>query len=92
MKKAKRLYISGSLQTFVFKRFVKDHADKKEVKGFIRTLPDSKTEVFLEGESENVDALIAICKRGWSRNSAIKSIEERDERLQDFKEFKVLNI
>jgi acylphosphatase len=92
MKKAKRIYISGALQTFVFKRFIKDHADKKEVKGFIRTLTDGRTEVFLEGESENVDAVTAICKRGYSMNSAIKTIEEKEDRIQDFKEFKVLNI
>jgi acylphosphatase len=92
MKKSIRLYISGALQTFVFKRHVKTHADKNNVKVFIRTLDNGKTEVFLEGDVDNVEAMIAICKRGTSINSAIKTVEEREEKFQNFSEFRVLSI
>ena len=89
MKKAKRIYITGSVHSLFFKQFVKQHADEHNVRGFLRMREDSKVEVFLEGENEDVEAVVAICKRG-PQHANIRNVEETDEKLQDFKEFKIL--
>lgn len=91
MKKAIRLYITGTVQGVFFRQYIKENADKNSVLGYVRNLEDGRVEVFLQGESNSVDSLIAICKRG-PQHSQIRSVEEKEERLQDFKEFKVLKL
>ena len=46
-------------------------------------------EIFLEGNTEDVETVSAICKRG-PQYATIRKIEEKEEKLQDFKEFKIL--
>ena len=50
-----------------------------------------KIEVFLEGDSDRVNQMIEVCKKG-PKHSQIKNVEEKEERFQDFKTFKVLHI
>mgnify|MGYP001562409564 FL=1 len=40
MKKSVRLYISGVVQGVFFRIFIKDNAEKLDVKGFVRNLED----------------------------------------------------
>jgi len=91
MKKAIRLYISGTVQGVFFRGFIKENAEKLGVKGFIRNLEDGRVEVFIEGNPDEVRKMIEICKKG-PRHSEIKNVEEKIERFQDFKQFKVLHI
>ena len=89
MKKSTRLYITGSIQGIFFRQFIKDNADKNNVKGYVRNLEDGRVEIFLEGDMVNVDKIIEICKAGPA-HAKIRSIEEKPEPFQDFKEFKIL--
>ena len=89
MKKSIRLYITGSVQSFSFKHFIKENADKHKVTGHLRSLEDGRVEIFLEGDSEDVDSMVAIAKRG-PKHAQIRNVEEKSESFQDFKEFKLL--
>ena len=91
MKKSVRVYISGTVQGVFFRGFIKENAEKLGVKGFVRNLDDGRVEVFLEGNIEEVKKMIGICKKG-PRHSEIKHNEIKEERFQDFKQFKVLHI
>jgi len=91
MKKSVRLYIDGTVQGIFFRQFVKENAERYNVKGFTRNLEDGRVEVFLEGEIKDVDKMIELCKQG-PKHSQIKRVEEKPERFQDFKTFKVLHI
>lgn len=91
MKKSKRLFLTGSVHTMFFENFIKENAEKLNVRGFLRKLEDGRTEIFLEGDNNNVDEMSAICRRG-SQHTQIRHVEERLERFQDFKEFKILRI
>lgn len=90
MKKSVRLYIRGTVQGVFFRGFVKENAEKLNVKGFIRNLEDGRIEVFLEGNSEEVNKMIALCKKG-PRHSQIRKVDIKNERFQDFKTFKILH-
>lgn len=90
MKKALRLYISGSLQSIFFREFIKQNADFYKVKGFMRNREDGKVEIFIEGDSDKVNAMASVCKRG-PKYSQIRNIEEKEERFQGFQDFKILN-
>lgn len=91
MKKSVRLFISGTVQGVFFRRFVKDNADKNDVRGFVRNLEDGRLEIFLEGDREKVDNMTSICRRGPA-HSNLRKIEEKEEKFQDFKEFKIMGV
>ncbi|MBS3071213.1 acylphosphatase [Candidatus Pacearchaeota archaeon] len=91
MKKSVRLYIEGNVQGILFRSFIKENAEKQNVKGFTRNLEDGRVEVFIEGDTNNVDKMIEICKKG-PKYSQIKNMQIKPETFQGFKDFKVLHI
>lgn len=91
MKKSVRVYIEGNVQGIFFRSFVKENAERHNVKGFVRNLEDGRVEVFLEGNNDDVDKMIELCKRG-PKHSEIRSVDVKNEKFQDFKSFKVLHI
>ena len=91
MKKSVRLYINGTVQGVFFRMFVKENAERYNVKGFVRNLEDGRVEVFLEGNSDEVNKMIELCKKG-PKHSQIRNVEIKPERFQDFRVFKVLHI
>lgn len=90
MKKSIRLYIDGTVQGVFFRKFVKENAERYNVKGFTRNLEDGRVEVFLEGNIDEVKKMIELCKKG-PRHSQIRKVEEKNERFQGLKDFKVLH-
>jgi|TARA_Y100000310_G_scaffold141354_1_gene140781 acylphosphatase len=91
MKKSVRLYINGTVQGVFFRAFVKENAERYNVKGFVRNLEDGRVEVFLEGNSDDVNKMIDLCKKG-PKHSQIRNVQIKPEKFQDFKVFKVLHI
>lgn len=91
MKKSIRIYIDGTVQGIFFREFVKENAEKYNVKGFVRNLDNGKVEAFLEGTSEDVEKVVEICKKG-PKHAQIRNVEIKEEKYQGFKEFKVMHI
>ena len=91
MKKSVRLYIEGTVQGIFFRAFVKENAERYNVKGFVRNLDDGRIEVFLEGDTNDVDKMIELCKKG-PKHSEIRKVEIKDEKFQGLKTFKILHI
>ncbi len=91
MKKSVRLYIDGTVQGIFFRMFVKENAERHNVKGFVRNLENGKVEAFLEGDSNGVNKMIELCKKG-PKHAQIRNVEIKPEKFQDFKVFKVLHI
>ncbi len=91
MKKSIRLYISGTVQGIFYRQFIKENAERFNVKGFVRNLEDGRVEIFLEGSTDNVNKMKDLCTKG-PKHSEIRLIEEKEEKFQDFKTFKVLHI
>ncbi len=91
MKKSVRLYITGTVQGVFFRGFIKENAERYNVKGFTRNLEDGRIEIFLEGDSNDVNKMIELSKKG-PKHSQIKNIEIKPEKFQSLKNFKVLHI
>lgn len=91
MKKSVRVYVEGTVQGIFFRGFIKENAERHNVKGFVRNLEDGRVEVFLEGNTDDVNKMIELCRTG-PKHSDIKNVEVKDEKFQDFKNFKVLHI
>lgn len=91
MKKSKRLVLTGNLQSLFFEQFIKENAVKLGVRGYLRKLDSGKLEIFIEGNVDEVDEMVSICKRG-TQHTQIRNVDEKTEKFQDFKDFKVLKI
>jgi len=91
MKKSVRLYINGTVQGVLFRAFIKENAEKLNLKGFVRNLEDGRIEVFLEGGIDDVQKMIDICKKG-PKHSMIRDVEVKPETFQSYTEFKVLRV
>ncbi|MFC1666113.1 acylphosphatase [Nanoarchaeota archaeon] len=91
MKKSVRIYINGVVQGVFFRRFIKENAEKLNVKGFTRNLEDGRVEVFLEGNVDEVKKMIELCKKG-PKHAQIRDVELKPEKFQSLKDFKVLHI
>jgi acylphosphatase len=89
MKKAVRVHFKGTVQGIFFRQFMKEHADKRSVRGFARNLEDGRVEAWFEGDSAMVDEMVEVCRIG-PRHSQIKTVDVKEEKLQDFREFKIL--
>ncbi|MBT3690895.1 acylphosphatase [archaeon] len=89
--KTLRIYVSGSVQGVFFRKFIKDNADKLNVRGFVRNLEDGRVEILLEGKDDNVKEMLGVCKTG-PKHADIKNMEIREIRHQDFKGFKVMRL
>ncbi len=91
MKKSVRIYLTGIVQNIFFRAFIKENAERYNVKGFVRNLEDGRIEIFLEGDSENVNKMIELCKKG-PKHAQIRKVEIKGEKFQNFKSFKILHI
>ena len=52
------LFVSGIVQGVYFRQSLKETADKNNVLGWVRNLPDQRVEAVLQGEESNVDAVV----------------------------------
>lgn len=91
MKKAVRVYIFGTVQEIFFRAFVKENADKIGVKGYVRNKEDGSIEAWFEGNGEQVDEMIELCKKG-PEHSIINRLDIIEEKMQDMPDFKILHI
>ena len=91
MKKAVRVYVFGIVQGVTFRAFIKENADRCNVKGYIRNKEDGSLEAWFEGDSEKVDEMIEKCKEG-PKYSQIKRLDIINEKVQDMEDFKILRI
>lgn len=91
MKKSVRLFISGSLQPMFYNEYIKKNADLLGLRGYLRNLEDGRVEVFLEGDMKAIAEMLEVCKQG-PYNTQIRNIERKEERHQDFKDFRVMRI
>lgn len=59
-----RIFISGFVQGVGFRQFVKSNAQKLNLKGWVRNLPDNRVEALFEGSKEKIEEMISLCGKG----------------------------
>lgn len=90
MKRAVKLTLTGNLQSMFARLYFKDQAKANNIKGFFRNLNTGKVELFLEGQHEDIEKMIELCRQG-PKFTQIRGLDIKEEKLQDFKEFKILS-
>ncbi len=58
------LIITGSVQGVGFRQFVKKHAQELGLTGLVRNLSDGSVEVIAQGSQNQIEHMIALCKKG----------------------------
>jgi acylphosphatase len=59
-----RVVVSGRVQGVGFRQHAVTEAERLQVSGWVRNLPDGRVELLAEGDKQAVEALVAWCKRG----------------------------
>jgi len=92
MKKSVKLIVKGSVQGIFYRQFCKEEADKLGVKGFVRNLDSGDVELLLEGDNDEVDMIVKLCRQG-PKHSVIRDVQVEERNWTgEFKGFKVLRI
>ena len=82
-----KVIIYGKVQGVGFRNFVYRNAIKYNIKGYVKNNPDGTVEAVFEGEKENIEKMIELCKKGpeRARVDKIDIFEIEDKGYKDFK-------
>jgi len=84
------VYVSGRVQGVFFRYETRREAVKRNVKGWVRNLPDGRVEAVFEGEKEDVEKLIDFCHKGPPL-AKVEKVEVFWEKYKgEFKDFKLI--
>jgi acylphosphatase len=85
-----RILIKGKVQGVFFRQALKVTAKKNNVSGWVRNLSDGKVEAIIEGDDENVSAVVEWCHAGPA-NARVEDVEIKNEKFVGaFSKFDVL--
>jgi len=76
------VYISGYVQGVFFRSNTKDMAERFNLTGWVKNLPDGRVEVMAEGEKDKIEEFIRFLKRGPSF-SRVEDVEIKIEKFSD---------
>lgn len=86
--KTLRIYISGTVQGVLFKKFLEDEGNKIGVRGLVRQTQDGRIEVIVEGIDDKVKKMLEVCKAG-TQHAQIRDVEVKEIKYQGFEGFKI---
>lgn len=89
MRKRLRVFVAGLVQGVNFRSWTKVQAERLNLTGWVRNLPDGRVEIRAEGEKENLESLLNLLQSGhpWARVEKTEVRWEEDRR--EFEGFSV---
>lgn len=85
----RRVLVSGRVQGVAFRANCEREAQLLGVQGWVRNVPDRAVEVVAEGTRDDVDALVAWCRRG-PRSAIVTGVVVHDERPRGESGFRIV--
>ncbi len=81
-----RVIVSGRVQGVAFRWSTRTEAQRVDVAGWVRNLPDGRAEAVFEGTASKVADMITYCSSGpdHARVSALEQFDESPEGLSHF--------
>jgi acylphosphatase len=74
----RRVVVHGRVQGVFFRDSLRRRATSRGVAGWVRNNADGTVEAVLEGEPDDVHALVELCREG-PRGAEVERVEEREE-------------
>jgi acylphosphatase len=87
-KIAAHVWISGRVQGVFYRASTEEQAQIKQVKGWVRNLPDGRVEALFQGTAAAVEAMIQWCHQGPPGARVTKVVVEY-ESAQDLHGFEI---
>jgi acylphosphatase len=84
----RHVFVYGFVQGVGFRFAVERAARSRGVSGWVRNRPDGSVEAVFEGELEDVDGLVELCRRG-PRGAEVERVEVEDESAEGLAGFRV---
>jgi acylphosphatase len=84
----RRVVVHGFVQGVGFRFAVERAACSRGVAGWVRNRPDGTVEAVFEGEREDVEALVELCREG-PRGAEVESVEVASESPDGLAGFRV---
>jgi acylphosphatase len=89
-QKRVHIFVKGKVQGVYFRQGMKEVAEKKNVTGWVRNLPDKRVEAVLEGKNIDVDSVIKWSHSG-PQNAVVDNVEILNENyMGEFLKFEIL--
>jgi acylphosphatase len=89
MKVRAHVYVSGRVQGVFFRSEARREANRHNVTGWVRNLPDGRVEAVFEGEKENVERIIEFCGKGPHGATVTKTDVSQESYTGEFKGFTI---
>jgi acylphosphatase len=86
--KTLRVYVSGTVQGVLYKKYLEEQGNKIGVRGLIRQMQDGRIEVIVEGTDDKVNQMLEVCRNG-TRHVEIRNVEVNEIKYQGFEGFKI---
>ena len=84
-----RILISGNVQGIGFRQFVKSHANKLDIKGWVKNLSDGRVEAMFAGNQDKINKMVEVCRKGPFL-AEVKGLETKKLPAQEFKSFEII--
>jgi acylphosphatase len=84
----RRVIVSGRVQGVFFRDTISGEARARQVAGTITNRDDGRVEAVFEGDPDDVDALIALSRRGPER-AVVEEVEVFDEEPAGLEGFRI---
>ena len=84
------VFISGAVQGVGYRQFVKSSARKLGLTGWVRNAEDGGVEAVLQGEEEEIEKMIELCRKGPFLAEVKQIGFEWEEGEEEFKDFLIL--
>ncbi|RLI91093.1 MAG: acylphosphatase [Candidatus Altiarchaeales archaeon] len=83
------VYISGRVQGVFFRSNTRNMAEKLDLTGWVRNLPDGRVEAVFEGEESDVKEMLEWCHKG-PRYASVSDVEVKfDKPTGEFDRFEI---
>ena len=83
------LLVEGRVQGVYFRQGMMETAEKNNVLGWVRNLPDNKVEAILEGNDSNVDAVVEWARFGPA-GAVVQELKATEEKyVREFSDFEI---
>ncbi|NIO22665.1 MAG: acylphosphatase [Candidatus Aenigmarchaeota archaeon] len=89
MKARAHVWISGEVQGVFFRSHIRSQAMLREIRGWVKNLPDGRVEALFEGNKDRIEELLEFCKEGPT-GADVNNVEVKWEKpTSGFREFDI---
>lgn len=83
------LLVKGRVQGVAFRAYTKVEAEKLNLSGYVRNLPDGSVEILAEGKQESLETLVLWAHKGPPVSKVTEVIEKFSDAVGGFNNFEI---